>query len=74
MTVYLSGRGATPPSTHRGDIMKDKEKDQLEWLRILRIVEGWFADEEVEVTDFVLGRMTSRIKDLLDAARINARR
>lgn len=54
--------------------MKDKEKDQLEWLRILRIVEGWFADEEVEVTDFVLGRMTSRIKDLLDAARINARR
>jgi hypothetical protein len=42
-----------------------KKKSTDEFMFLVGKFRTWFADEEMDVTDFVLGRMASRVQGLL---------
>jgi hypothetical protein len=44
--------------------MKTIEQNTDEFIKYVGIVKRWFKDEELEVSDYVIGRMASRIQTL----------
>jgi hypothetical protein len=48
--------------------MKTIEQNTDEFIKYVGIVKQWFQDEELEVSDYVIGRMASRIQTLFKDA------
>ncbi len=52
---------------------KTKEEKTAKFIARLAIVKKWFEDEELEVDDFVIGRMASRLEDFESQAKQEGR-